>query len=94
MAHLIIRHKVADFAKWKTAFDAHADARRKAGSRGGTLYRSADNPNETLIVLEWDSVANARKFTQSSDLQATMKRAGVVDQPTLFFLDDGDPVKF
>ncbi len=94
MAHLIIRHKVADFAKWKTAFDAHADARRKAGSRGGTLYRSADNPNETLIVLEWDSVANARKFTQSSDLQETMKRAGVVDQPALFFLDDEEPVKF
>ena len=94
MSTLIIRHKVADFAKWKTAFDAHADTRRKAGSRGGKLYRSADNPNETLIVLEWDSVANARKFTQSSDLQETMKRAGVTDQPTLFFVDDGEPVKF
>jgi len=94
MAHLVIRHKVTDFAKWKPLFDAHADARRKAGSRGGKLYRSADNPNETVIVLEWDSVANARKFTQSSDLQETMKRAGVADQPTLFFLDDGEPVKF
>ncbi len=82
MAHLIIRHKVADFAKWKTAFDAHADARRKAGSRGGTLYRSADNPNETLIVLEWDSVANARKFTQSgqrgerAEVHAVVRPAG------------------
>ena len=45
-------------------------------------------------MLEWDSVANARKFTQSSDLQETMKRAGVVDQPALFFLDDEEPVKF
>jgi len=94
MACLVIRHKVTDFAKWKTMFDAHGDARRQAGSRGGKLYRNADNPNETLIVLEWDSVANARKFTQSPDLQETMKRAGVADEPSLFFLDEGELVKF
>ena len=28
MIHMLIRHKVADFAKWKPVYDAHASARQ------------------------------------------------------------------
>lgn len=31
MAHLLIRHKVADFDQWKPAYDAHQSARDDAG---------------------------------------------------------------
>ena len=31
MPLLVIRHKVKDYASWKTAYDAHAGARTKAG---------------------------------------------------------------
>jgi hypothetical protein len=30
MPYLLVRHKVADFSKWKSAYDAHLGARQKA----------------------------------------------------------------
>jgi len=32
--------------------------------------------------------AAAKKFAASADLKSTMKSAGVVDQPTIHFLDE------
>ena len=90
MAHLLVRHQVRDFAKWKPIFDEHGATRKAAGSRGGILFRSADNPQEVVILFEWDSVQNARKLVESPDLKQTMERAGVVDQPDIYFLDQVD----
>lgn len=45
-------------------------------------------PNEIVILFEWDSLEKARKFAQSEDLRKTMQRAGVIDKPDLYFLDE------
>ena len=87
MAYLIIRHKVTDYATWKTAFDGHSAARAAGGSRGGQLYRNASNPNEMIAVFEWDSLDNARQFAQSDNLRETMQRAGVADIPDVYFVE-------
>jgi hypothetical protein len=47
---MLVRHKVADFAKWKAVYDAHASAREKAGLKEEHLLRSIDNPNEVTRV--------------------------------------------
>jgi hypothetical protein len=39
MAHLMVRHKVADFAKWKPVFDGHHPTREAAGLKD--LHRIA-----------------------------------------------------
>jgi quinol monooxygenase YgiN len=93
MATFIVHHTVEDYAKWKPVFDQHAATRKAAGSKGGTLYRSADNPNELLIVWEWDSLANARKFSESPDLREVMQKAGVVGRPDIHFLERIEDVK-
>ena len=31
MVHVIVRHKVADYSRWKEAFDAHLNVRKAAG---------------------------------------------------------------
>lgn len=41
-----------------------------------------------MILFEWDSLEKARKFAQSEDLRKTMQRAGVIDKPDLYFLDE------
>lgn len=43
MALVIVRHKVAEFATWKRAFDGHAPARAEAGFSNVRVYRSADD---------------------------------------------------
>jgi len=34
------------------------------------------------------NAAEAKKFASSADLKSTMKSAGVVDQPTIHFLEE------
>lgn len=44
---------------------------------GGHLFRTADDPNDLAILVEWDSVENAQGFTESEDLREAMERASV-----------------
>jgi len=85
---LLVRHKNKDYEKWKTVFDEHSTTRNTSGSRGGRLFRNADNQNEMVIMFEWDSIERARKFAQSEDLKKTMQRAGVIDKPDIYFLEE------
>jgi heme-degrading monooxygenase HmoA len=88
MPYLLVRHKVEDYARWRPIYDEHGATRKASGSAGGRVFRSADNPNEVVILLEWDDLEKARQFAQSEDLRQTMQRAGVVDQPDVYFLNE------
>ncbi len=90
MPYVLVRHKVQDYAQWKPLFDGHSPERQKAGCAGGQLFRSADDPNEVLILMGWDSLENARRFFGSKGLEEKMAEAGVTDRPNVFFLDETD----
>ena len=92
MPYLLVRYKVTDYEKWKSAFDAHSVTRQANGSRGGQLFRNASDPNEVIMLLEWDVLETAHQFVQSEDLREVMQQAGVVDHPTIYFLKDGEQV--
>ena len=34
MVHVLVRHKVADYNRWKQAFDSHLNTRKHAGETG------------------------------------------------------------
>src|SRR5215208_4517756 len=61
MPYLLVRHKVEDYERWKPGFEEHGATRKESGSKGVRLFRSADDPNETVILLEWDDLENARQ---------------------------------
>jgi hypothetical protein len=88
--HMLIRIKIEDYAKWKPIFDQHAAVRKANGSKGGVLFRNADNSNEITVLLEWDNLGNAKKFAQScrEDLIKTMQRAGLIGKPDIYFLEE------
>jgi quinol monooxygenase YgiN len=88
MPYVLVRHKVEDYGKWNKVFDEHGATRKASGCKGGQIFRSADNPNELVILLEWNETEKARQFVQSDDLRQTMQRAGVSDQPDVHFLDE------
>jgi heme-degrading monooxygenase HmoA len=90
MPYMLVRHKVADYEKWKPAFDTHGLTRQANGSRGGQLFRNASDPNELVALFEWDDLEKARQFAQSEDLREVMQGAGVVDHPDIYFLKDGE----
>ena len=86
MTHLLVRHSVADFAKWKPVYDAHLAVRQKAGLREKHLLRSIDNPNEVILLFEAEDLKRAQAFAESSDLREAMQKAGVVGKPDILFL--------
>ena len=88
MGLLIVRHKVKDFAAWKKAFEGHAGGQKAAGLTNPRVFRSADDRSETVVLFDMNDVAAAKKFATSADLKETMASAGVVDQPTVYFLED------
>ena len=90
MAYVLFHTKVEDYAKWKPVFDEHGAARQAAGSKGGYLFQSADDPNELVIIFEWDNLEKARQFVQSDDLRQAMERSGVTGPPEIHFLELAD----
>jgi heme-degrading monooxygenase HmoA len=56
------------------------------------MFRSADNPNDVLILWKWDSVEQARAFAETPDLRETMQKAGVTGRPDLYFLEEIEEV--
>jgi heme-degrading monooxygenase HmoA len=87
MPYLLVRHKVADYTKWRPLFDQHAATRRANGAKGGQILRSANNPNEVILLFEWENLEKARQFAQSSNLREIMQQAGVIDQPDIYFFE-------
>ena len=91
MPAVLIRHKVGDYAAWAPVYGEDAVTRRANGARDDRLFRSADDPNEVLLLIEWDDLERARLFADSDDLRESMNRAGVTDQPDIWFLEDVGP---
>ena len=48
---------------------------------------TADDPNETIILMEYKDLKTAKTFGESADLKKTMAAAGVVDKPTIYFVE-------
>jgi hypothetical protein len=88
MNYIMIRHKVADFAKWKPVYDAHASARNGAGLKEERLLRNSENPNEVILLFSVQDLNNAKQFAASDDLRQRMQQAGVNDKPDIYFLND------
>jgi heme-degrading monooxygenase HmoA len=88
MPYLLVRQEFEDYERWKQIFDEHGAARQENGGQGGTLYRNADDPDEAVILFEWDNLENARRYAQSVDLRDALQRAGVTDQPDIYSLEE------
>jgi len=65
MPYLLIRHKVNEYATWRPFFDDHSATRASYGSRGGHVFRNADDPNEVLMLVEVDDLDRARGLRRS-----------------------------
>ncbi len=84
---LIIRHKVANFAKWKVAYDSHDSTRLAYGLHNNLVARGIKDSNMVMVVLQMDDTAKAKQFAALPDLKAAMQKGGVVGAPTFRYID-------
>lgn len=94
MVRVLLRHSVEDYDTWKSHFDEHESTRKEHGEEGYQLLRETDDPNDLVMLFNWDSTENARGFLDSSDLRDTMAEAGVVGEPEISFLDEIESQSF
>jgi heme-degrading monooxygenase HmoA len=88
MVYIQVRHRVADYAKWREGYDQHAPARQAGGATGDEyVLRDVEDPNEITILLGWSDLEKARSFTLSSSLKEAMENAGVQGPPKIRFLE-------
>jgi len=87
MGIMITRHTVRDYNAWRPVYDAHSPTRAAAGLTNGRVYRSAEDPNDILLLFDMADRQRAEEFTRSDDLRTTMQNAGVVGQPEIRFAD-------
>ena len=90
MAHLFIKHKVADYAAWKKIFDEFVETRRAGGEKSYQILHPENEPNNLYLMFEWDNIANAQNFMQSPELKNAMLNAGVTEEPQISFLNELD----
>jgi hypothetical protein len=91
MGMMIIRHKVRDYGQWRPLFDGHAEMQKAAGLSNPRVYHSADsNKSEIVVVFDTEDTRKAKEFADSTDLKEVMAKAGVLDTPTIYFLESID----
>ena len=88
MAKVVVRHKVEDLGKWKSVYESLDSFHKENGVKRASVLRSADNPNELIVISELADMAAARRFAQLPGLKDAMQKAGVSDHPDIYFTEE------
>ena len=86
MVTVLVTHPVDDYENWKSEFDAFHDNRKASGELTYHICQPIENPNNLIMLFEWDSIENAENFFDSTELRSAMKRAGVIGPPEITFM--------
>ena len=83
--NVTVHHKVKDYASWRAGYDAHEKSRVSAGITNGRVFRSTEDPNDVVVLLNVADVAKARTWFGSDDLKSAMQKSGVIGSPSIRF---------
>lgn len=84
---MIVRHKVADYSKWKSGYDSHDSSRLASGLHSYVVARGTEDSNVVLVAVKMDDVEKAKAFAASQDLKDKMKNLGVAGKPVIDFIE-------
>lgn len=87
MSKMYVRHNVANFDNWKTVYDSMHPHRKSFGCTAEYVFRNNENPNDVLIITDWENKDQAMQYGQTPDLKEAMKNAGVLTAPEINFTD-------
>jgi hypothetical protein len=82
VAFMVHHLEVDDFDTWKAFFDEDPVGRRES-AKGHVMSRGVDNPNEVFTRVEFDSVEDAKGFTERLLASGALERATVLTPPTV-----------
>ena len=83
--NMTIHLRVKDYSTWRTGYDGREKSRASAGITNGRVFRSAEDPNDLVILQDVEDVAKARAWLGSDEMKATMQKNGVMGSPIIRF---------
>jgi hypothetical protein len=83
--NMTVNFKVKDFNAWRTSYSGHEKDRASAGITNGKVFRSADDPNDVLILQDVADVSKVRTWLGSSEMKTVLEKSGVIGSPTIRF---------
>ena len=83
---MLVKHKVANFTKWKASYDAHDSMRLANGIHSYVVGRSVDDSNLVMVAVKVDDMAKAKAFSTNASLKEAMQKGGVTGKPSIAFL--------
>ncbi|HEV8247016.1 MAG TPA: hypothetical protein VGP93_14665 [Polyangiaceae bacterium] len=94
MPTMIVKHRVANFETWKTAFDSMNASRREHGWKGHAVLRDATDPNLVTILNDVSDAERAKAYGGSAALRSAMQRGGIQGPPEIYFLESVEEQKY
>ncbi|HEY1870542.1 MAG TPA: hypothetical protein VGG71_05750 [Chitinophagaceae bacterium] len=80
---MVVKHKVANFGKWKMVYDGDDSARLADGIHNFVVARGAEDSNMVLVATKIDDVNKGKEFAKNPNLKKAMQKGGVMGTPTI-----------
>lgn len=84
---IVIQHKVADYDKWRKAYDSHDSVRQAYGINHFVVGRGMDDSNAIIVMDKMNDVMKAKEFSGMPSLKEAMKKAGVIGKPEFSYYE-------
>ena len=75
---LIVKIKVENFDKWKTAFDEADQFREKLGIVIKGVYRSIEDDKCIFLISDYPSLEMAKAMLSNPEWESNQRKAGVI----------------
>jgi len=85
MVRLFVRHPVADFPRWKQAYDDFDEERAGMGVKAHAVFQSVTDANDVTVWHDFENMESAEAFLNNPRLKEVMDGAGVAGEPTIWF---------
>lgn len=83
---VIVKHKVANFAKWIVVYDEHDSSRLANQIHSYVIGRGVQDSNMVLIAMKADDMDKAKTFAKDPGLKKAMQKGGVTGTPSFSFV--------
>lgn len=84
---MMVRHKVKDYATFKTVYDNHDSVRRANGVHSYVIGRGVDDSMMVLVAVKADNLEKAKAFSNDAALKTAMQKAGMIGAPEISFIN-------
>lgn len=86
MIRMFVRHKVADFVRWKRDYDDSELMRHQLGVLNDAVFRGAIEAGDVTLWHDFDTMLTALAYVKSREHAGSLERSGVLGEPQIWYV--------